>query len=216
LGLRDMTLRDVWTWLFVRTCRKCGPDVTEGLRASKQQVEANFRLGMDLDVRHTFWDDNCRPYSSLTASPYQAERGWDLDSLVSVPDGPRIRTPDGVSKCPFGRGCVDSVTVDGKCYWKWAVNYAMYGWMNRLCGFSKAHMRRTIKWHRGFKSGNSPSEIPENSKMLEFAEAGYDGFPGAGTVAADSRYRDCMPCEDAYSRAGLAPRWPRYETPESD
>ena len=31
-----------WSWWFGKSCWKCGPDVTDGLKASKSQVEQRF------------------------------------------------------------------------------------------------------------------------------------------------------------------------------
>jgi len=199
LGL--LTFGDYGRWWFGRSCWKCGPDVTDGLRESKKQVEADYNnLKQNSPEKAAA---SCDPFfRDWTQDPGYAFSGWDLDSLVW--SDPRIRGSDGVSSCPFGRKCSESVTVSGGCYWKWSVNYAMFGWMAKLCNASKFQMKAAIvAWKL-----KKPADWPQIDNSIEFAEAGFNGFPDAGSLPRDDRYKDCKPCDSKYCESGLAPVWP--------
>ena len=196
LGLVTM-----WDWWFDKSCWKCGPDVTDGLKASKTQVEQRFNNLKQTDPERAV--ANCDPFfKDWTQSPGFAFNGWDLDSLVWA--DPRIRGADGISQCPFGRKCSESVTVNGGCYWKWSVNYALFGLMAKLCDASMLQMEAAIVAWKTLK----PSDWPQVDNAIDFAKAGYNGFPDSGSVPADDRYKDCKPCDQKYCTSGLGPTWP--------
>lgn len=53
-----------------------------------------------------------------------------------------------------------------------------------------------------------PKDWPQVDNALDFARAGYAGFPVAGTVPNDDRYKDCKACKLTFCEQGLGSSWP--------
>ena len=88
----------------------------------------------------------------------------------------RIRRENGVSRCPFGNGCSETVMVNGQCHWKWSVNYLLFGWMAKLCDCPKERMSKLIRAWKTIK----PKDYGKINNAVSFAEWAYDGFPDGG------------------------------------
>ena len=193
---------------------RCGPDITDGLKATKKQVEADFHALEASDPEKA--KANCEPFAEWLNSPDKyvwAMSAWDMD-MVWDENGPYAHTGEFLGGCPFGQGCKGSVTVSGTCHWKWNVNYLLYGWINKLCGIDKGHMRNTIRAWKATK----PKDWGEIGNAVAFAEAGYDGFPDSGSIPSDSTYTKagCQPCTAKYGSSGLGSSWPDRDNPGRD
>ncbi len=93
----------------------CGPDVTKSFFRSMLKARQLFNGAPD-DVKCA----QCRRY--LWTYDAVSATAWDFDWINLNPEAPKS------GKC---KGCV---TFNGKCYFMWDVNYALFGLMNELCG----------------------------------------------------------------------------------
>lgn len=196
-----LTLDDYGNWFFNKKCWKCGPDVTEGLKGVKKDVEERFNA---LTKEQKF--ANCAPFALDTFDPNKylwALIAWDIHGLAF--EDVRVRGSDGVSLCPFGRGCKETVMVDGKCHWKWNVNYLLYGWMNKQCGVSKSRMTKVAKTYKFIKG-----DWGDAGMAAKFAGAGHDGWPNGGSIPEDKNYKDCGECSQKYN-CNFWSSWPNKD-----
>ena len=90
----------------------CGPDIT------LQLMKLNLRIDQDWTLS-SYAERFARCAASST--PW----GWDILELWH----------ESIShnRCPESKGCLNTVTVSGKCYRQGAVNYWLWGKIHRLC-----------------------------------------------------------------------------------
>ena len=182
------------------SCARCGPDITDSLKSLKNNVSVEFdQLKKTQPGRAR---SSCSIFSpgSMDELIY-ATTGWDILGLAF--SDVRIRYENGVSKCPFGNGCSETVMVNGKCHWKWSVNYLLFGWMAKLCDCPKSRMTRLIRMWKATK----PKDYGKIANAVNFAESAYDGFPDSGTVLEEPEYSHCKACDKL--NANLRSAWPR-------
>jgi RHS repeat-associated protein len=91
----------------------CGPDVTSSLRLTLDNIESTYNNQWSLFQK---WRVCIDLYQPLTAGI-----AWDIIPLKDIGFGPQT-TP-----------CDRTVTFKNKCYYGGAVNYAMWGKVNKLC-----------------------------------------------------------------------------------
>jgi hypothetical protein len=97
----------------------CGVDITDNLESGLKRLEKEF-LQKPNEKRREI----CRIALLGTSALY----GWDIVTLIGKL--PRELLTKG--NCGTGK-CQDTVTVKGECHWAFAVNYILYGKINRLC-----------------------------------------------------------------------------------
>jgi RHS repeat-associated protein len=93
----------------------CGLDVTDNIKGGLKTLEKKFKA---LDVKKQ--REICSGVRSVT--------GWDISTLIG--ENPKNFLTRG--RCGKA-GCEETVTYDGKCHWAFAVNYVLWGRINRLC-----------------------------------------------------------------------------------
>ncbi|HRT59254.1 MAG TPA: RHS repeat-associated core domain-containing protein, partial [Candidatus Paceibacterota bacterium] len=98
-------------------CNKCGPDVSSGLAPTLAAVKSRF-------------------YSPTTDKK-------NVCSLSHLFGTWGIVFPTPPKGCGEGR-CSSTVMVNGKCYDKWNVNYLLFGYISKLCGFSRTKMEALV------------------------------------------------------------------------
>ena len=172
----------------VQTKRWGGPDV---------KVAVNWVLG-DIDrVWSTKWNsgDKC----SACVMMYSPTDGWDIRKLRDKALGGY--SPDN----KYDLTAAEIVSFQGKLYWSGAVNYAMWGRINRLCydylglpihnlAGAKA-MAYLFKRAAGYGTG-------QDSQAFAFIEFGYTG--GLGQTTAISEY---VPASGLVSRTDEKLQW---------
>jgi RHS repeat-associated protein len=98
-------------------CNKCGPDISSGLAPTLAAVKSRF--------------DSPTTDKKKVCSLSHLFGTWDI--VFPTP-------PKG---CGEGK-CSSTVMVNGKCYDKWNVNYLLFGYISKLCGFSRAKMETLV------------------------------------------------------------------------
>ena len=99
--------------------------------------------------------------------------------------------------------CDQTVTVGGKCYNAWDVNYVLYGWAASLCGLNPLAMEaRIIVWK------TAKGDLDRLPGAIKFADLGWFGlFSPLPVEAPPVGYPSCHPCPLTYS-ANLNSVWP--------
>jgi len=130
--------------------------------------------------------------------------GWDI--LLFAPDYrtglrstliPELENPP-VGRMPVGCGVPDkchyTVAINRRCYAGYAVNYVMWGMLNRLCGKSLAQANAVIAvWKFG-----AYADYP-TPETLAWASAGWWNGPSIDTdkswlVGQPSEHEACTSC----------------------
>ena len=144
------------------TCDKCGPEIGSELRGA---------LGR-LDALYNSWNWTKQKYRCANlVNPIVGLDYWDLFYLKNLGDQGTIPYSD----CASGR-CAGSVKVNGTCYDAYAVNYAAWGRMAKLCNWP---LQETL----GFVE-----QRPEPKQHKKYWTIyGYDGR----TPPADDRFAKC-------------------------
>jgi hypothetical protein len=190
----------------------CGKDVTRAMKLT--QVNVRTRYGY-----LSYWKKkaNCQPWSGIwpTHSSIglyilyeRAFSGWDIGQI-----GPNweIACKDGA--CGRGRQCEGSVYLSAQssgCYYGWDVNYALFGWINDLCGFSESHMESLV-WAYKNLIKRPWGDKGDAEQAMGFAKAGYAGwplfdFPTIPSPRAD--FTACQNCGRSYRDEPLNSTWP--------
>ena len=164
------------------TCNTCGSDVTEPIKTFEAWLSMHYYLPT------TDRDKLCK---KILNRGMWAGNGWEIDKLSSWTSQPGCQLGD----------CKDTVTVHGKCYNRSAVNYYMWGLMNKLCGNTFNEMRTGIVWPILW------SGMFEDKST--WAAAGF--FTGSPSVVpAPERYRKCLtgsPCCNWKYKGYFGSRW---------
>lgn len=174
---------------------KCGKNVSAALRRSYAIVAQNFDK---LDDRER--KANCDPFQGLKLGLLERTFiEWDLGVLYLY----RGLKCDEGGLSPL---CLKTVEVGGKCYSAGNVNYILWGWMNRLCGFSEDTMVRNIWLWKGLAYGVRGLQDARGASA--WARAGYRLSYDPGYTPG--RHKCCTSCNDSYM-GHLAPTWPHSD-----
>jgi RHS repeat-associated protein len=95
----------------------------------------------------------------------------------------------------------EAVTVSGKCYYSWDVNYMLFGWINSFCGNSMGEMEFMI---REYAKRYKPND--DVSKKIAWARQGYLlDFSAPGYT--DDNFKKCKTCNEEF-KGDLKSKWP--------
>jgi len=198
------------------TARCCGPDVTEPLKAAMSALRARFRGWTPKQMRQA-----CEGLTSWAKDPARGGQpaflnAWDIDRLWRGGQT-WINTPPYCPPCAIPKGviagCESSVQVQKGCWYAGTVNYVTFGVMSRLC-FSVDPKRWNKKWMEDlierYKSGKywwiGFGAGANYWSSLDWAKAGYDGWPRAGTTPVTADRPTCKTvCKVPYGRGGEGP-----------
>ena len=183
-GLCTARCSDSW---YEKKCAKCGPDISDSLM--RLQVDVQMRFNRLRRKKSEDADDSCSIFRPKSFDElFYATVGWDIRRLafydVSLKDG------SGAVQCPYGDGCDETVFVNGQCHWKWSVNYVLFGWMARLCNCSKKRMVNLVRLWKLTK----PKDYFKIGSAVNFARAGYEGFPANSIVPKEDEHSHCQQC----------------------
>lgn len=111
--------------------------------------------------------------------------GWDIAILADA--GPVV------PGCPSNRECDRTVTIDGKCYDSFAVNYYLFGLLNKLCGFRYVYGAVWVYTWNNYRHLHPPG-----AKSVWYCK-GYYGRP-AQICNGQSDYSrfDCGVCSQVF------------------
>lgn len=161
-----------WTPIGFRRYKQCGPDVTEALkRTLKEKIYYRY-----LDWTEDEQRAACAGLTSLALDPERAyqpafKNAWDIEEL-------HLR-PRVTNNFCCSRDCLETVEVDGECFYAGSVNYVAFGLMASLCGAAEEEMIKLINLHKGPDSPYSKIFGPASNweKSVEWAMQGYRGWP---------------------------------------
>ena len=106
-------------------------------------------------------------------------------------------------RCTKKGTCYHTVTVGGKCYNSWDVNYLAYGWAANACGFSYSDMlAHVVGWKTIFKQ--DWERLPG---AIAFSTLGYLGMSSPSPSEASFGEPSCVPCGKSYT-GNLKSKWP--------
>jgi Domain of unknown function (DUF4157) len=157
----------------------CGPDVTV---ATQNVIGA-------MNSAWGGWDANKKGEACWALENLQcAGEAWDIVELHNhawIQDfRPACAVPPGHKPV-----CGTTVQVGKDCHWAGAVNYVIFGRMCNLCDIWQWTMRQLVRAHKLHVF--PPSADADYSGAMNWAQAGYDGWPGVASPAGDRN--DCAP-----------------------
>lgn len=219
-----------------KPCGKCGPDVTSAVMKTLEEVEKAFLSDQNPEFNTLLPDGHHGP----PAPPnYHRRRScialfqhvpglsapgnaWEISPLGGMGASSSPRLPPGLSSEDNGTGdCARTVVFNGTCVKAGALNYIVFGKMNRLCHdqFSDQPFSVTdpIQWnvnwswldvwaaiyHHKFNRRNDSWLNEEAWAAFAFA---YHGYHGSGPGY------DPMPNLQGCSTAG-SKQWPTVSMP---
>jgi RHS repeat-associated protein len=162
------------SWLDLLGLQKkciCGPDVTDAIYATLDDVEKRFNVL------------NANDRKSVCSTMYGTDT-WDIGPF-SNPWGGHVPVANlcGHSDADNSKSCKLGVTINGKCHYSGNVNYILFGFVGNLCGASNFKVDSAILLWK--VASNLPRPYPhyhyQNAKG--WADAGYAGW------LTDSEYK---------------------------
>ncbi len=181
----------------------CGPDITRPLKNTVIDVELTFQR----------WDPMTQMIRcDIGPNGYIWLAGWDIGWLNGGALSPYTILGEGVT-CSAG-DCARTVSVDGKCFHDWAVNYILFGEITRLCygsGVLPLDAAALLAAHGFvFLFNTVMSWLPEYqlvdvAEKLPWATAGFAGWPYAASPGQPTSTAGCRKCPLPYVY-GVNPR----------
>lgn len=162
----------------------CGPDISISVIALLSKITFKFHD----------WDE--KEQKRHCDELYNIADGGAGDAWMSTIKRHGLDNKPSSYGCPSS-SCAGTVEMFGKCYNAHAVNYAVFGHMNSLCGISKWKMRLAIDGHKRITHG--PLFRNDLEETFGWADWGYDGPIGADpksththckTTCKDSTFHD--------------------------
>jgi RHS repeat-associated protein len=182
-------------------CLLCGPNVTSPLSRLISKLHSTWNGVWSQSQK----DNACNGLTDLLDSDPSRGGGpaflmaWDIDMLWQGNQG-WINAPPYHPPCATQPACVNTVQVGSQCYYAGSVNYVLFGHMCSLCGFRKNAMIDLIWLYKH----NSPNYGPSR----DWANAGFDGWPGGGAKPPQGDRPRCSPsCPVAYSGPAFKFYW---------
>ena len=157
----------------IDACPICGPDISVSLTL------------MDNRIRHMMLIMDPAMKTHACASMFSSD-GWDIPILVGH-QGP------SVEGCPSDNRCNGTVTVDGKCFDHFAVNYYLFGLLNKLCGNGYAQGAAYVVAWSNIVYGHAPG-----AKSVWYCKGYYGRFAPACNWQPDHSRGDCGLCGKTY------------------
>ena len=154
---------------------KCGPDVTSSFYRNLVEAQERFNAA-------TPQERVAGCYKYLDTTEAIGGNAWDF-VFPSAADG--------------GPGCEGTVTLNGGCHYRWEINYALFGVLNRLCGRTLEEAEgKAAAYKIGLKTlanivdgnftlsiGTPDSTFEWNPCIHEWVFMGYKGHAGSKVKA---------------------------------
>ena len=172
-------------------CDRCGPEVSGALAGTLSGVKARF-------------DALSEAHKKKVCSLGHLAGTWD------------IRFPDPPAGCGEG-ACTQTVMVNGKCYDQWKVNYLLFGYISKLCGFSRAKMEALIAAKKLIRKPciDGDWEYEYTGDIKGFARIGFkwDGALPSELPGPTGGFSGCKPCDkpgadDPKYKSAFGITWP--------
>ena len=186
----------------------CGPDVTEQLKAVLAKLAAKFASWTPAQQQaacNSFTDGSLDPLRNPSNPQPTYMNAWDIGELHNFGGNQWIAQPPYYPTCSSPPPCDRTVEVNGQCSYSGSVNYVLFGVMWKLCGKQQWTMDRLIWGWKGYVPFYR-SAAGNYEKSVEWADAGYNGWPVvAGTPAGDRP--QCAHCPIKYQGAPFTFYW---------
>jgi RHS repeat-associated protein len=169
------------------SCMRCGLSVDGALRLTHSDVISRFN-------KLSSWQrvKACAPIWLPAGNFHMA---WDMTEMTW--------NWSRNMRCGRSATCDQTVTVGGKCFNAWDVNYMLYGWASQLCGMSLIAMRdRVIAW-KALKA-----DFDRLPGALAFSVRGWSGgLTPLPPEVPPIGYPSCVRCPRTYPKH-LGSVWP--------
>jgi hypothetical protein len=190
----------------------CGPDVFKEVRDACSKTRSTFSKRANLDKMAS-----CFELTSYIAG-WDA---WDINELHNHDEWLSDYFDYGCAGM-YGSPCHRTVSLDNKCYYPGSINYVIYGVMFKLCNsfflslnsefsayasdYTAGEMLEWIDLYKGKGITGFATPSGNYGPSLSWAYAGYNGWPSAGSPAADRP--KCSPtCPQPYSGGAMTVHW---------
>ena len=145
----------------------CGPDITDALKATLDDVAKKF-AALEPSDRKAVCDGMVNPLAPVA---------WDITDL-KAPVGASLHLPNlcGHKDSANSDKCKLTITINGECHFGGAVNYALYGLVNKLCGTRR---ETALGWVALWKTKQNFSRLwPHNTfhASSEWTKTAYAGW----------------------------------------
>jgi len=138
VGIPQMITHTSWFWQSHYTpkqkessCR-CGPEVADGIEKTILGAENGFK---ELIKKAKTGDRFDKSRLEEVCSYSYLQGAWDIQFPA-------------VAGCGDSGVCKYTISVRGQCYWKWDVNYILFGKISSLCAFWRSTMEVLIFGHK--------------------------------------------------------------------
>ncbi len=192
----------------------CGPNVTKQLEDAVASVTSSFtRLSSDEQ------EEVCGTLNSLISG----SSTWDIMPLYHENNAWIYQNYQPVCASAGGNPrCGETVQVGQHCYYSGTANYVIFGTMCRLCqqnleedegsNYDEDHMIELIDFYKG--PGIFFAAAGNYVPSLQWARAGYHGWPNGGNPPPGDR-NNCAPqCPKPYYFGPMPVRWCPHIDPE--
>ena len=180
--------RDHYTPEKIESSCYCGPEVAEGLEKTILSIETAFiKLTEDAEANDWF-------------SKYRLD---DVCSLTYLPGGWDIQFPKTVG-CGDSGACKNTISVRGECYWKWDVNYILFGKISSLCAYWRVKMEALIFGHKTWSKWIVDDKWEYTSLVRDWAAIGRSMKNGRlpdKLPQSNYKCRKCKKYEPSFSEA---------------
>jgi len=177
LNLYNFAINSPVNWFdrFGLDC-ECGPDVTDALNATLNEVAQKFAaLGAF---------DKLKACGAVAGVGGNAASAWDINTLAYTSPNYQEQYPDykdplekgGNSHC-CPRSCADTVVVNGQCVFSHQATYALFGKIGELCSFPPAALHAAIDAWKQQRYPKADKVFTDHAHAMTDYGNGQ-GFPG--------------------------------------
>jgi RHS repeat-associated protein len=159
---------------------KCGPEVAEGVYKTLLAVERSFNMLPG-------------PSKKSVCSYWRIYTVWDIHFLPA---------PKGCAT----ESCEETYSFMGKCYWKWDINYMLFGKIAQLCEIGQDEMQLLLVGQKAILKPIQKAMLLQNG-FGEYTETVF-GFAQLGSLVRQGtselppyvrlpsgKYSSCQPCD---------------------
>jgi hypothetical protein len=156
-------------------CGTCGPEIGTALLRTLDRVETEFKK-----LSPTEQARSCNPFNLVVK--------WDINLPGNMPKG-----------CGDG-DCANCFAIGGKCHHGAVINYALFGTICRLCGYSRASMYAMIAGNKVVLKPlaqiftSDPWDWQNTPDVYAFADLAYDQNLSANIPDSSRGYGNCTKC----------------------
>lgn len=190
----------------------CGPNVTAEVISAISGLRSTFK-----SFSPTQQEEVCEALVSYSLG----EVAWDIVELCDKCKGGNAWILNSFPPCATQHTpakCGATVQIGDECFFSGSANYVIYGVMFKLCSaldFDTFNLDEALSWIRFYKKPFGFQKGANLPTALQWAKAGYSGWPSGGTPSPGDRPK-CKPlCPLPYKGPSFRVRWCPHQNPDS-